>query len=79
MKKFYVITFNKFVEEDFLVDFINCILKNLYQRGYFFYLDNVLSDENKYCFIFSGDINSSKVLVNEIKDFLNINNHFIVV
>mgnify|MGYP001577017028 FL=1 len=75
MKRFYTITFNKKIEEDFLVDLIDSILKNLYQRGYFFFLDNVLIDNNKYYFIFGGNMKYTKILVKDITEYLKIQTH----
>ena len=76
MRKFYLIKFNKHIEENFLVDFINSILKNLYQRGYFFYLDEVLIRRKKYYFIFGGNTTQFKILIKEIKDYLHIQKHY---
>ena len=76
MKKFYLIKFNKRLEEDFLVDFVCFILKNLYYRNYFFYLDNVLIGKKKYYFIFGGDRTKFKALIKEIKDYLPIQKHY---
>ena len=75
MKRFYTITFNKKIEEDFLVDLISSILKNLYQRGYFFFLDNVLIDSNQYHFIFGGDTKYARILVRDITEYVKIQTH----
>ena len=75
MKRFYTITFNKKIEEDFLVDLIDSILKNLCQRGHFFFLDNVLIDNNKYYFIFGGNMKYTKILVKDITEYLKIQTH----
>lgn len=75
MKPFYAITFKKGVEEDFLVDLISSILKNLYQRGYFFFLDNVLIDSNEYHLIFGGDMKYAKILVKDIAEYIKIQTH----
>lgn len=75
MKRFYTITFNKKIEEDFLVDLISSILKNLYQRGYFFFLDNVLIDSNKYHFIFGGEMKYAGILIKDIAEYVKIQTH----
>jgi len=75
MKPFYAITFNKKIEEDLLVDLISSILKNLYQRGYSFFLDNVLIDSNKYHFIFGGNMKYAEILVKDIAEYVKIQTH----
>ena len=75
MEPFYAITFKKRVEEDFLVDLVSSILKNLYQRGYFFFLDNVLIDSNKYYFIFGGNMKYAEILVKDITKYVKIQTH----
>lgn len=72
MKKFYRITFTKKFEENLLVDLISSILKDLYQRRYFFFLDNILIDNNRYYFIFSGDMKYTEILIKDIADYLKI-------
>jgi len=75
MKRFYAITFDKKTEENLLVDLICSILKNLYQRGYSFFLDNVLIDNNKYHFIFGGNMKRARILVKDIKEYVKIQTH----
>ena len=75
MRKFYTVIFDKTFNEDFLVDLIDSILKNLYQRGYFFFLDNVLIDNNKYYFIFGGDMKYTGILVKDITEYVKIQTH----
>ena len=74
MKNFYLIKFDKTIKEDFLVDIVNNILKNLYHRNYFFYLDDVLIGKREYYFIFGGDTKFG-ILISEINNFLKINSH----
>ena len=76
-KNFYLIKFGKTIKEDFLVDIINNILKNLYNRNYSFYLDDVLIGKRYYYFVFGGNPKFS-ILVNEISDFLRIKSHKII-
>ena len=75
MRKFYTVIFDKTFNEDLLVDLISSILKNLYQRGHFFFLDNVLIDNNKYYFIFGGNMKYTKILVKDITEYLKIQTH----
>jgi len=52
MNRFCEITFDKKINEDFLVDLVDSILKDLFHESYDFFLDNVLIDNYKYYFIF---------------------------
>lgn len=78
MDNFHMVIFNKFLEEDFLVDFVTSILKNLSHRNCFFYLDDVLIDKEKYYFIFGGNTKFG-ILINEIKDYLPVQKHYMVI
>lgn len=75
MKRFYTVTFNKKMEGDLLTDLISLILKNLYQQGYFFFLDDVLIDSNKYHFIFGGNMKYAGILVKDITEYVKIKTH----
>ena len=78
MRKFYLIKFDKFFEEDFLVDFVSSILKNLYSNKNLFYLNDVLIGEEKYYFIFESDTDNTEILVKEIMNYLPIQEHHLV-
>lgn len=75
MERFYKIIFDKKIKEDLLVDLISSILKNLYRKNYFFFLDDVLIDKNCFHFIFSGNMKFAKILVKDIKEYVKIKNH----
>jgi len=78
INKFLVIQFQKEYKEEILTDLIMSILKNLYHRGYNFYLDNLLISKNRYYFIFVCDIKDSKTLINTISDYIKINEYYFV-
>jgi len=78
MKKFYVVIFDKFIEEDFLVDFVDSILKNLFHRNHFFYLDDVLIGKRKYYFLFGRNRAKFDILINELEEYLPIKKHYSV-
>lgn len=78
MNKFYKIAFNKKFKEDILVDFVCSILKNLYNNGHTFFIDNVLVDKKEYNFIFGGDMKFVKILVRDISEYIQIKNYEMV-
>jgi len=70
MNRFCEITFDKKINEDFLVDLVDSILKDLFHESYDFFLDNVLIDNYKYYFIFGGNMKYAKVLAKSIADYI---------
>ena len=74
MKKKLVISFNKKIQEELLVDLISSILKYLYKNRRNFFLDDVLIDKNKYYFVFSGNEND-KILIENINRYVDIQDY----
>jgi len=74
MKKKLVISFNKKIQEELLVDLISSILKDLYKNRRKFFLDDVLIDKNKYHFVFSGNEND-KILIEKINRYVDIQDY----
>ena len=74
MKKKLVISFNKKIQEELLVDLISSILKYLYKNRRNFFLDDVLIDKNKYYFVFSGNENG-KILIKKVNRYVDIQDY----
>ncbi len=78
MEKRIVIKFNKNIKEDLLVDLINSILRNLSYQKIFFFLDDVLIDKHQYYFIFSGDVDYFKILMENIDGYIKIKHYLFI-